>query len=229
MAGPDHRQYAPAAARNRAPLLEVLRRVLPGGARVLEIGSGSGEHAVFFARATPGALWQPSDPDPSARASIAAWIEAEGAANVLAPIDIDVCADAWGVEAEPQFDALISLNMVHISPWAATLGLVAGAGRIVRDGGTLFLYGPFMREGRHTAPSNESFDAWLKARDPAFGVRDLADVEGAAAAQGFRLHEIVEMPANNLSLVFVKRSVNRRRAQPGAAISFQLSANSTPS
>jgi cyclopropane fatty-acyl-phospholipid synthase-like methyltransferase len=202
MTGSDPRQFAPAAARNRAPLLEVLRRVLPGGARVLEIGSGSGEHAVFFARGMPGVVWRPSDPDPAACASIAAWIEAESAANILAPVAIDVRAENWGVEAEAPFDALVSLNMVHISPWAATLGLMAGAGRIVRDGGMLFLYGPFKREGRHTAPSNRSFDDWLKARDPSFGVRDLADI--AAAAQGFALHEIVEMPANNLSLVFKK-------------------------
>ncbi len=204
MTGPDNRQYAPAAARNRAPLLEVLRRVLPAAARVLEIGSGSGEHAVFFARGMPGTLWQPSDPDPSARASIAAWIATEGLANVLAPVDIDVCDAAWGIEGQTQFDVVVSLNMVHISPWAASLGLMAGAGRVVRDGGLLFLYGPFMRGGRHTAPSNESFDAWLKQRNSAYGVRDLADVESAASVHGFTLHEIVDMPANNLSLVFVK-------------------------
>ena len=204
MTGSDMRQFAPAAARNRAPLLEVLRRVLPGGARVLEIGSGSGEHAVFFAAGMPSIIWRPSDPDPKARASIAAWTAAEIVTNVLAPVDIDVRAAAWGVEGEAPVDALVSLNMVHISPWAATIGLMAGAGRVVRDGGVLFLYGPFMRDGRHTAPSNESFDAWLKARDPAFGVRDIADVEHAAAAHGFALHEIVDMPANNLSLVFMK-------------------------
>lgn len=200
----DKRQYAPAAARNRGPVLEVLRRCLPPAALVLEIGSGTGEHAVCFAREMPGIIWRPSDPDPAARESIAAWIVAEGLANLLAPLAIDVTASHWGAEGEGPFGALVSLNMVHIAPWEATLGLMAGAGRVVRSGGLLFMYGPFMREGRHTAPSNESFDAWLKARDPRFGVRDLGDIERAGAMHGFALREIVEMPANNLSLLFVK-------------------------
>jgi cyclopropane fatty-acyl-phospholipid synthase-like methyltransferase len=199
----DPRQHAPAAARNREPILVVLKRVLPGRARVLEIASGSGEHAVFFARAMPGLDWQPSDPDAGARASIAAWIESEGLANVRAPLAIDVRAEKWG--AGGPFEAIVSINMVHIAPWESALGLTAGAGRLVRDGGVLFLYGPFMRDGRHTAPSNESFDVWLKERDPAFGVRDIADIESAARAHGFALNEIVDMPANNLSLVFVKQ------------------------
>ncbi len=192
----------PATARNREPILAVLRRVLPARGRVLEIASGAGEHAVFFARAMPGINWQPSDPDLHARESIAAWIAAEALGNVAPPLDIDVCAEDWGVEAP--FDALVAINMIHISPWEATLGLMAGAGRVLRDGGLLYTYGPYKREGRHTAPSNEAFDASLKARDASWGVRDVADVERAASVHGFVLSEIIDMPANNASLVFVK-------------------------
>lgn len=191
-------------ARNRQPILNVLQRVLPASARVLELASGAGEHAVCFARAMPGLTWRPSDPDPEARASINAWIAKEGLANVLAPVAIDVREAKWGVESEAPFDALVAINMVHISPWAATLGLMVGAGRLLCDGGVLYTYGPYMRDGRHTAPSNEAFDASLKARDASWGVRDVADVERAAGAQGLKLREIVEMPANNLSLVFCR-------------------------
>ena len=180
----------------------MLRRVLPARGRVLEIASGTGEHAVFVAKALPGLTWQPSDPDPDSRASIAAWSAHERLTNVLPPLDIDVRADDWDVMGP--FDAVVAINMVHIAPWDAALGLLRGAGRLLGEGGILFLYGPYKREGRHTAPSNEAFDAWLKERDPAFGVRDLAEVQSAAAANGLRLDEIVEMPANNLSLVFAK-------------------------
>jgi cyclopropane fatty-acyl-phospholipid synthase-like methyltransferase len=200
----DDRQHAPSTARNRDPILAVLRRVLPERARVLELASGAGEHAVFVAGAMPGVTWRPSDPDAQARASIAAWIEAEDLRNVLPPVAIDVRAPSWGVEADAPFDALVAINMIHISPWEATLGLVAGAGRLLRPGGVLYTYGPYTREGRHTAPSNEAFDASLRARDPNWGVRDVGDVESAASAQGLTLREIVEMPANNLSLVFVR-------------------------
>jgi cyclopropane fatty-acyl-phospholipid synthase-like methyltransferase len=200
----DLRQYAPAAARNREPILAVLRRALPADAKVLEIASGSGEHAIYFARAMPGLDWRPSDPEASARDSIAAWIDHDGAANVGAPLALDVREVNWNVEADRPFDAVVSINMIHIAPWETALGLIAGAARVLRTDGVLFLYGPFIREGRHTAPSNEAFDMWLKNRDPSFGVRDLADVEAAATAQGIALREIVEMPANNLSLVFAK-------------------------
>lgn len=192
------------AARNRAPILAVLRRVLPARARVLELASGAGEHAVFVARATPGLTWRPSDPDPAARASIAAWIAEEKLANVLPPADIDVREQLWSVEDEAPFDALVAINMIHIAPWEATLGLLGGAGRLLRAGGVLYTYGAYKRGGRHTAASNEAFDAWLKQRDPAFGVRDVDDVEAAAKAHGLALREIVEMPGNNLSLIFAK-------------------------
>ncbi len=198
----DARQSSPATARNRGPILEVLRRVLPANARVLELASGAGEHAVYFARALPGVRWQPSDPDPNARASIAAWVAAEGLDNVAPPLAIDVSADNWGVEDSAPFDALVAINMIHISPWQATLGLLAGAARLLCVGGVLYTYGPYMRDGRHTAPSNESFDASLKSRNPQWGVRDVTDIEREAARQGLTLHEIVDMPANNLSLVF---------------------------
>jgi len=194
------KQKSPAAARNRGPILDVLRRVLPANARVLELASGSGEHAAYFARAMPGLCWQPSDPDRQARASIAAWAQAQ--ANVRSPYDIDVRKPHWGVELEAPYDAMVAINMVHICPWPATLGLMAGAGRLLGVDGVLFTYGPYKRAGYHTAPSNADFDAALRARDPAWGVRDVADVEGAAAKQNLVLREIVEMPANNLSLVF---------------------------
>ncbi|HEX5692305.1 MAG TPA: DUF938 domain-containing protein, partial [Roseiflexaceae bacterium] len=190
--------------RNREPILAVLQRVLPPRARVLELASGAGEHAVSFAAALPGTTWRPSDPNADARASISAWIAHEQALNVLAPLAIDVCADHWGVEAEAPFDALVAINMIHISPWPASLGLMAGAGRLLRRGGVLFTYGPYTQNGRHTAASNAAFDASLKARDPSWGVRDIADLERAAHAQDLTLHEIVDMPANNFSLVFAR-------------------------
>jgi len=198
----DASQQSPSTARNREPILSVLQRVLPAKAEVLEIASGTGEHAVFFAQAQPGWRWRPSDLDAAARASIAAWAAAEAVSNVLAPVEIDVRAADWGVSGP--FDAIVAINMIHISPWAATLGLMAGAGRLLRAGGMLYTYGPYKRGGEHTAPSNEAFEQWLKARDVNFGVRDVADVEQAANAQGLRLLESVEMPANNLSLVFVR-------------------------
>jgi len=167
---------------------------------VLEIASGSGEHAVIFARAMPGISWQTSDPDPESRASIAAWIAHEGLGNVALPLAIDVNAEDWGVSGS--FDAIVAINMVHYSPWTSTPGLFKGASRSLHHGGVVFLYGPYKRDGRHTAPSNEAFDMWLKERDPAFGVRDIGDVEREAGRFGFSLRKTVEMPANNLSLIF---------------------------
>jgi cyclopropane fatty-acyl-phospholipid synthase-like methyltransferase len=201
----DPRQQSPSTTRNREPILSELRRLLPGDAKVLELASGTGEHAVFFAHAMPALRWLPSDPDPAARESIAAWIDAEGLANVAPPAEIDVAAPDWGAEGDGPFDALVAINLIHISPWEATLGLMAGAGRLLRAGGVLATYGAYKRDGRHTAPSNEAFEQWLKARDARFGVRDMADVEAAAGAQGLRLSEVVEMPANNFMLIFERR------------------------
>lgn len=198
MSGPagDARLSAPAAGRNRDPILAVLRRVLPAQGLVLEVASGSGEHAVYFARHLPALDWQPSDPDPKARASIAAWAAESGAANLRPPLVLDAGAETWPLA---QADAIVCVNMVHISPWAATLGLLAGAARLLGPDAPLVLYGPYKRAGRHTAPSNAAFDESLRRQNPAWGVRDVDDVVGAAA--DFRLDEIVEMPANNLTLV----------------------------
>jgi SAM-dependent methyltransferase len=202
----DTRQFSHSAARNCGPIREVLSRVLPSRGIVLEIGSGTGEHAICFAKALPKLVWLPSDPDAASRASIEAWIATEQLANVRAPVAIDVRGEIWGVENDTPFDAMISLNMIHIAPWEAALGLLAGAGRLLRPDGVLFFYGPFMWGGKHTAPSNAAFDADLKRRDPRWGVRDVDDLVGQAAPHGLELRDVVEMPANNLSLVFVKAS-----------------------
>jgi cyclopropane fatty-acyl-phospholipid synthase-like methyltransferase len=155
---------------------------------------------MFLARALSATLWQPSDPDPAACASIAAWRAHEGLANVAPPLAIDVRAKDWGVSGP--FDAVVAINMIHYSPWQSTRALFEGAARLLRPGGIVYLYGPYKRDGKHTAPSNEAFELWLKDRDPSFGVRDLGEVEAEAGASGFSLGEIVPMPANNLSLVF---------------------------
>lgn len=195
----DARQFAPATARNREPILEILRRVLPSQGLVLEVSSGTGEHATFFAPQLSGLTWQPSDPDPAARASIAAWTAATGATNVRPPLALDARADVWPLTRAA---AIVCINMIHIAPWEAALGLFAGASRILVKGSPLVLYGPFKRGGEHTAPSNAAFDASLRARDPSWGVRDLDSVVAAAAQAGLGLFEVVAMPANNLSVVF---------------------------
>jgi len=200
----DGRHFSPSAARNSGPIREVLERVLPKSGIALEIGSGTGEHVICFAKALPGILWQPSDPDPASRASIEAWIAAEGLANIRAPAAIDTRQAIWGVEDDAPFAAMISLNMIHIAPWESALGLLAGAGRLLGPEGVFYLYGPFMRGGEHTAPSNAAFDADLKRRDPRWGVRDVDDLVREAMRHGLELREVVEMPANNLSLVFGK-------------------------
>jgi SAM-dependent methyltransferase len=185
----------------------VLTRVLPKRGLALEIGSGTGEHAVCFAKALPKLVWLPSDPDIDSRASIEAWIVTEQLANVLAPVAIDARRETWDVEDYAPFDAMISLNMIHIAPWAATVGLLAGAERLLGPGGVLFLYGPFMRGGIHTAASNAAFDADLKRRDERWGVRDIEELVSEAAPYGIELREVVKMPANNLSLIFAKAKV----------------------
>ncbi len=195
------RLTAPAAARNAAPILGVLRTALPAHGTVLEIASGTGQHAVHFAAALPGLDWQPSDADPRARASIAAWREHAGLANLRAPLDLDVCNEPWPIDA---VDAVVCINMIHIAPWEATIALMKGAGARVAPGGALVLYGPYRRDGAHTAPSNDAFDADLRARDAAWGVRDLEAVEALARAEGFVCEAVVPMPANNFTVVFRK-------------------------
>lgn len=197
----DARQFAPATARNREPILAVLREELPESGTVLEVASGTGEHAVHFAQALPHLSWQPSDPSPEARASIAAWREGEGSANLLAPLELDAASDAWPVA---RADALVCINMVHISPWAATEGLMRGAGRLLPPGAPLILYGPYRRAGFPLEPSNAAFDESLKARDPNWGLRLLEDVAECAGANGLDLARVVEMPANNLTVIFRK-------------------------
>jgi cyclopropane fatty-acyl-phospholipid synthase-like methyltransferase len=199
----DLRQSSPSTARNREPILTVLQGVLREGEHVLEVASGSGEHAVFFASAMPGVIWQPSDPDADGCASIQAWRINAALPNVLPPLDIDLTAKHWSTPRD-QYDAIVAINVIHISPWEATLGLMAGAARLLTPHGRLITYGAYKQHGAHTAPSNESFDQWLKARDPRFGVRDLEAVKDAAAEQGLALRDIIEMPANNFMLVFAR-------------------------
>jgi len=175
----------------------VLARVLPDAGTVLTIAEGSGEHAVHFARSFPALTWQPSDIDPEALASIAAWRDETALPNLAAPFELDVTSPTWPIDHAA---AITCINMIHISPWEATLGLFAGAARTLASGALLYLYGPYRFGGSFTAPSNEAFDASLRSRDSRWGVRDVKDLE--AAATGFTLREIVAMPANNHSLVF---------------------------
>jgi len=197
----DIRRSSPAALRNRGPILEVLQTVLPPTGMVLELASGSGEHVVHFAAAIPNLTWQPSDPSAEALASIGAWIAAERLENVLPPLNLDVTAESWPIE---RADAVIAINMVHISHWAATLGLLRHAGALLPAGSPLFLYGPYQRENEALAPSNAAFDADLRARNPAWGLRCLEDVTREAEAVGLKLDRVVAMPANNLSVIFVR-------------------------
>ncbi|GIX17467.1 MAG: SAM-dependent methyltransferase [Rhodothalassiaceae bacterium] len=203
-------RHAPATLRNREPILAILRAVLPAAGTVLEVASGTGEHAVFFAPRLAPRRWLPSDPDPANRASIAAWAEAVPEARphlVLPPRALDVTAARWPVEDEalgPPITAIVAINLIHIAPIAALYGLMAGAGRILPEGGVLYLYGAMKIGGRHTAASNEAFDRWLKEQDPRWGVRDLAEVEAAARPHGLRLVETIPMPANNFSVILTK-------------------------
>ncbi len=191
------KRHAPAAARNREPIANVLAQVLPAEGIVLEIASGSGEHCAAFADRFPNLIWRPSDPDAEARASIDGWCSALD--NVLPALAIDATAADWPTAIA---DAILCINMVHISPWRATLGLLAGAGRLLATGAPLILYGPYRQQGVETARSNEQFELWLKDKSPEFGLRYAEDVTREAAAQGLTLERITPMPANNLILVY---------------------------
>ncbi len=195
------RLEAPAASRNRDPILDVLRRHLPPKGLVLEFASGTGEHIVHFAAALPALSFQPSDPNDSARASIDDWVMARGLANVRPALALDASAGGW-----PVIDvaAILCINMIHISPWAATVGLIEGAASSLSAGGVLYLYGPYRRAGVATASSNEVFDADLRSRNADWGLRQLEEVEVLASRQGFAAPAIVEMPANNISVIFRK-------------------------
>lgn len=192
------RRQAPAANRNRQPILEVLQPHLPARGLVLEVASGSGEHTAHFAQALPDLTFQPSDPDAAARASIDGWTETLGLANVRPALDLDAASTAWPVAAA---DAVACINMVHIAPWDSTVGLIRGAARLLPRNGILFLYGPYFRAGIDAAPSNLAFDRALRARNPAWGIRAVEEVVALARANGFAPPLAIEMPANNLSLV----------------------------
>ena len=221
----DRRESAPAAERNKQPILEVLARVLPAKGHVLEIASGTGQHVAHFAKGLPHLTFQPSEVDADRHASIVAWIAHEKLTNVLPPIAFDVTRLPWPLSSSTSAkrtligdpagfpptrerpgapDAIVCLNMIHISPWEATQALMRGAGEILPPNGVLVTYGPYRRNGAHTAPSNEAFDASLKARDPQWGVRDMEAVAGEASKAGLALEETVPMPANNFTLVFRK-------------------------
>jgi hypothetical protein len=195
----DHRQYAPATLRNREFILDVLRDVLPKRGVILEIASGSGEHVVQFATGFPGLVFQPSDVEPEALESVAAWAKATGVTNVRAPVVLDASQSPWPIASA---DGIICINMVHISPWEATLGLIKGAAAILPPTSPFYLYGPYKREGFATAPSNQAFDRSLRDRNPNWGLRDLEEVAAMGRSVGFSVPVVTEMPANNLSVVF---------------------------
>jgi len=207
----DARQFAPATQRNRDPILQVLQRVLPARGTVLELASGTGEHAAFFAPRLAPLAWLPSEADPRLLASIEAWRQQQGSDNLYPAIALDVRDPVWPIEQDGQQEdgfapgpiaAMASINLLHIAPWCACLGLLAGAQRLLPAGGVLYCYGPFKRGGRHTAASNAAFDESLRAQNPDWGVRDLDAVAAAARDRELMLRETVAMPANNLSLVF---------------------------
>jgi SAM-dependent methyltransferase len=206
----DGRLDAAAFHRNSGPILNVLRRVLGGqggqGGHVLEIGSGTGQHIVAFSRALPALTWWPSDPKPVHRRSIEAWARHSGLGNVRPPVEIDAAARGWplgqpGYPPTGDLAGIVCINVIHIAPWAVAEGVMAAAGRHLRRGGCLVLYGPYAMHGAHTADSNAAFDASLRAQDPQWGVRDTDDIAALAAANGLGVVETVAMPANNLTLV----------------------------
>ena len=192
----------PTAERNKGPILDVLARVLPRRGLVLEIASGTGQHVVHFAKALPNLTWQPSDPDAELRESIVLRVGEERRVNVNSPIDLDVTKLPWPLQTA---DAVVAINLIHVAPWSATLALFEGAKALLSTEHALFLYGPYRRFGRHTSESNVQFDLDLRAHNPDWGVRDLEAVSDVAGGAGFILAEIVEMPANNFSLVFKRR------------------------
>ena len=202
----DAKQYAPATQRNRQPILEILLQVISSNGNILEIASGTGEHAVFFAPHFAPRRWIPSDRNLLLHDSIKAWRDFTAIDNINDPLDIDASVEGWETKVrEFEISAIVNINMIHISPWSACLGLMAGAGRVLPLGGILYLYGPFKRNGEHTAPSNASFDESLRRQNPEWGVRDLQAVVRVAEAEGLNLQEVISMPANNFSVIFMKK------------------------
>ncbi len=201
-AAEDARLFSPSAARNRDVIADVAARLLPKSAKVIEIGCGTGEHAAAIVTARPDLSWLPTDLDAASRASAQAHAAALSLTQIAPAIALDARAEEWGVEEQTPFDGLVCCNVIHIAPWEVALGVIAGAQRLLRPGGVLYFYGPFKRGGEHTAPSNAAFDESLRSRDPSWGVRDLDEVQREAEARDLRLREVVEMPANNLSVIF---------------------------
>ncbi|MEO0695120.1 MAG: DUF938 domain-containing protein [Pseudomonadota bacterium] len=206
-ASEEDRLFSPSAARNRDVIWEAFIKLMPPTGTIWEVGSGTGEHCVHIASVAKGLNWWPSDPDPQSRRSIAAWARDLNLQSVLAPLEIDVTRSGWTTQFKAVgADApvgIVSINMIHIAPFEAAKGLISGAGEALTPGGRLFLYGPFSRDGQHTAPSNADFDASLKSRDPSWGVRDLErDIMPLARQAGLAFVEAIAMPANNLSVVF---------------------------
>jgi hypothetical protein len=201
-------RHAPATERNRAPILEVLQHHLPEDGAILEISSGTGQHASFFAPFFAPRQWLPSDVDDDNLTSIAAWRDASPADNLLAPARIDVGASDWWQRPWPvnqMINAIVNINMIHIAPWACCEGLLRGSEKLLTAGGVLYLYGPFKQGGQHTAASNEAFDTHLKNQNPLWGVRNLESVIELAAQHGLEHRATIEMPANNLSVIFIRR------------------------
>lgn len=199
----DARQYAPATQRNREPILEILTKVLLPGSNILEVASGTGEHAVFFVSELKSCHWMPSDINPMSRESIAAWKHSSNLNNLDLPLAIDVTQENWyGQLTGQKIDAIVNINMIHIAPWLACLGLMEGAGKLLAPGGILYLYGPYKRNGEHIAPSNDTFDRSLRDRNSQWGVRDLEAVIEVAKLADLRLQQVIDMPANNLSVIF---------------------------
>ena len=199
----DARQYAPATERNREPILKILSEVVASDSNILEIASGTGEHALFFASKLQSCRWIPSDINPISRESIIAWKNINPIDNLDLPLSIDVTNADWQHQVMNQdINVVLNINMIHISPWSACLGLMAGAGQLLPPGGTLFLYGPYKRNQRHTAPSNANFDRSLRDRNPQWGIRDLETVIKVATKNNLKLTKVIDMPANNLSVVF---------------------------
>ena len=210
MSAPAPCQTSPAAERNQQPILAALQSLLPANGRLLEIACGTGQHAVHCAAGLPGWAWQPTDPDPSALASMAAWAAHRPSAGLLPPLQLDVLAEPWTVEGAPQaqgtarWDAIFCANLLHIAPWACCAALMRGAARLLAPGGQLITYGPYRVEGEATAPGNQAFDADLRARHPDWGIRWLHQVAGEAQTAGLQLQQRLAMPANNLLLVFTR-------------------------
>ncbi|PSB11681.1 SAM-dependent methyltransferase [Pleurocapsa sp. CCALA 161] len=199
----DARQYAPATLRNREPILKILSEVLPTNSNVLEIASGTGEHAIFFASELKSCRWIPSDVNSLATDSIVAWKNACPVDNLELPLLIDVTQKNWQQQVKNHaINAIVNINMIHIAPWQACLGLIEGVGQILPNDGILYLYGPYKRDGEHTAPSNVSFDRSLRDRNPLWGVRDLEEVVETATTHNLKLQQVISMPANNLSVIF---------------------------